>query len=336
MFALGHPGPRKITDENAFVEFEAPRPTPDDEDVLVKVAYSGINPIDAKLRGIGNSNSSNPRILGFEGSGWVEDVGSHAGDLRPGDRVAWLGQVDRAGSNAEFTLVNKHLVKTVPENVSLEDAAAVPLSFLTAFGLLFGQMGISEGQEGTLLIINGAGSVGSAAIQLALLHTKMTVIATASRPETVDWCRAMGAHKVISHRENLVEGLRAAGHKSVDAVASLSNTQANFSDILKCLAPHGTVGVIDEPDTLETKRLRVKAHRLAYEGVFVTALMQPDSLPRQGADLERILRWMSEGKLRSIRNTGSYHASCESLFQIHRILEAQKSIGKIVMRIGAA
>ena len=335
MFALGHPGPRKTTEKDVFVEFEAPRPTPDDTDVLIKVAYSGINPIDAKLRGISTSNSSDPRILGFEGSGWVEDVGSRDGDLRPGDRVAWLGQVDRAGSNAEFTLVNKNLVKAVPENISLEDAAAVPLSFLTAFGLLFGQMGISEGQEGTLLIINGAGSVGSAAIQLALLQTKMTVIATASRSETVDWCRAMGAHQVISHRENLVEGLRAAGHKSVDAVASLSNTQANFSDILKCLAPHGTVGVIDEPDSLNTKRLRVKAHRLAYEGVFVTALMQPDSLSRQGADLERILGWMAEGKLRSIRNTVSYQASCESLLQIHRILEAQKSIGKIVMKIPA-
>lgn len=203
MIAFGHPGPRALCEDDAIVKFETEVPEMRETDVLVRVAYVGLNALDAKLRATAKATADQPRILGFEGVGQIEKVGSSVQDFAPGDRVAWLGQIDRPGATAEFTCVDHRLAALVPVSVASRDAAAMPMAYVTAYGLLINQMGLGQDQRGVLVIVNGAGGVGSAAIQIARQMTGMTVVATASRDETREWCRSLGAHEVISHRGNI-------------------------------------------------------------------------------------------------------------------------------------
>lgn len=333
MIAYGHPGPRQLTFDDAIVRFETNRPELGESDILLRVGFVGMNPIDAKLRSKGKATHERPRILGFEGSGWVEEVGTAVRGFVRGDRVAWLGQVDRPGSTADFTVVDYRLAAHVPEALSLEDAATVPMSFITARGLLLDRMGLCPEAEGTLLIVNGAGGVGSAAIQIARQMTEMHVIATASRPESRAWCFAMGAHSVVDHRDGILNGLRQGGHKVVNAIASLTNTQENFPDLTRVLSPHGTLGIIDQPTTLDMTGLRAKAHRLAFEGAFVPALMKPAAMDRQSMILAQSLSLTSEGYFKSIRNGAVTEMSCQNLIEAHKKLESGTNIGKQVIKI---
>lgn len=333
MIAYGHPGPRSLCEEDAIVEFETEPPEVRDSDILVRVAFVGMNALDAKLRATGKATEDHPRVLGFEGAGRIYAVGSAVKGFAPGDRVAWLGQIDRPGATAEYTCVDHRLAALVPASVALEDAAALPIAFITAHGLLVNQMRLTGDNCGVLLIVNGAGSVGSAAIQIARKMTGMTVIATASRDETRDWCISLGAHHVISHRDSIKGALTGAGFRSVAAIASLSNTEANFSDLIKCLAPYGTIGIIDQPSTINAALLRPKAQRLVFEGAFIPALMQPDAMAAQGAVLGKVLKWMSDGTFRSIRHTPAETISTTSLKHAHRILQAKSGLGKTVLRL---
>jgi NADPH2:quinone reductase len=333
MIAYGHPGPRALCEDDAIVRFETHRPEVRGTDILVRVAYVGMNALDAKLRATGKATADQPRILGFEGAGRIEAIGPATQGFSIGDRVAWLGQIDRPGAMAEYACVDYRLAALVPQVVSLQDAAAMPMAFVTAYGLLVNQMGLTPDHRGVLLIVNGAGGVGSAALQIARLMTGMTVIATASRDQTRDWCLALGAHSVISHRGNLCDTLRDAGYRHVAAIASLTNTQTNFPDLVKCLGPHGVIGIIDQPSSLNAALLRPKAQRLVFEGAFVPGLMQPEEMPGQGAVLARMLAAMSEGTLRSIRCTDPLPISVENLRHVHRRSEAGSNIGKTVLEV---
>jgi NADPH2:quinone reductase len=333
MIAYGHPGPRALSDVDAIVRFDAPPPEIGEADILVRVSYVGLNSLDAKLRATAKATADRPRILGFEGAGRIEAIGRAVSGFAVGDRVAWLGQIDRQGATAELASVDYRLAAQVPPCLSLEDAAATPMAFITAYGLLAKQMGLSRDQEGELLIVNGAGGVGSAAIQLARKLTAMTVVATASRTETRDWCRALGAHDVVSHSGDIAVNLKDAGYHVVAAIASLTNTQDNFTGLLKRLAPHGIIGVIDQPTLINAALLRPKAQRLAFEGAFVPSLMQPGAMPGQAAVLKMVLDWMSDGTLQSIRHGEITDISCDNLLQAHQKLEARLSIGKSVLRV---
>lgn len=332
MIAYGHPGPRELNQDDAILRFETDRPEIGEFDILLCVGFVGMNPIDAKLRSKGKATTEAPRILGFEGSGWVEATGTAVRGFVPGDRVAWLGQVDRPGATAEFTVVDHRLVAHVPETLSLEDAAAVPMTFVTAHGLLLDRMGLSSVDDGALLIVNGGGGVGSAAIQVARKMTRMQVIATASRAASRDWCLAMGAHAVIDHRQSISDGLQAIGYKEVEAIASLTNTEENFPGLISILAPHGTLGIIDQPTTLDMTGLKARAHTLAFEGAFVPALMKPTALVRQFMILTQSLQLVSEGDFLSTRNGLVTDVSCQTLIEAHKNLEAGTNIGKQVMK----
>lgn len=333
MIAYGHPGPRALCEVDAIVQFETDLPEVRETDVRVRVAYVGMNALDAKLRATGKATPDQPRILGFEGAGWVDAIGSAVRGFSPGDRVAWLGQIDRPGATAEFTCVDSRLTALVPKSVALQDAAAMPMAYVTAYGLLVNQMGLTHDHSGVLVIVNGAGGVGSAAIQIARQMTRMTVIATAGREATRDWTRSMGAHEIVSHHGNIYDNLKGVGYRQVAAIASLTNTQINFPDLIRCLAPHGIIGIIDQPTSLNVALLRPKAQRLVFEGAFVPALMQPDAMPAQGAVLKKMLEWMSDCTLRSIRYTDANYVSPETLRKAHLILESHSSIGKVVLGI---
>jgi len=336
MIAFGHSGPRALCEDNAIVEFETDVPAVRETDLLVRVSYVGMNALDAKLRATAKATTDQPRILGFEGVGQIETVGSSVRDFAPGDRVAWLGQIDRPGATAEFTCVDHRLAALVPDSVASQDAAAMPMAYVTAYGLLINQMGLGQDQRGVLVIVNGAGGVGSAAIQIARQMTGMTVIATASRDETREWCRSLGAHEVISHRGNIADNLKNAGYRSVTAIASLTNTQTNFPDLLKRLVPNGTLGIIDQPASINAALLRPKAQRLAFEGAFVPSLMQPEAMRGQSAALEKMLGWMSDGTFQSIRYSAVDNISTGVLKEAHRKLEAQSGVGKTVLKVSRA
>lgn len=333
MIAYGHPGPRDLSQDYAILRFETSCPEIGELDILLRVGFVGMTPIDAKLRNTGKATPEAPRILGFEGSGWVEAVGTAVRGFVPGDRVAWLGQVDRPGATADFTVVDHRLVSHVPKGLLLEDAAAVPMSFITAHGLLVDRMGLGTSNDGALLIVNGAGGVGSAAIQIARQVTGMQVIATAGRPDSREWCLAMGAHAVIDRRDGISNGLRAIGYKEVAAIASLTNTEANFPDLIRSLTPHGTLGIIDQPTILDAAGLRAKALRLTFEGAFVPALMKPTALSRQFMTLAHSLRQISEGGFLSILHGQPKDISCLNLVEMHRRLEAGTNIGKCVVKV---
>ncbi|MBS9721135.1 zinc-binding dehydrogenase [Tianweitania sp. BSSL-BM11] len=242
------------------------------------------------------------------------------------------GQVNRPGTFAEYTLVDERIVGKLPDAVSFVDAAALPMTALTAHELLFQRMGIPEGAEnGSVLVINGAGGVGSIAIQLLRAFTDMTVIATASRPESGHWCKKMGAHYVISHRERLSKALAKLDHQGVDFVACLSHTEAHLPEIIQCIKPFGTIGLIDQPKSLDIMPLREKALRIAFEGVFVKALMQTTDMSTQGQVLTQLGMLLAEGALQTTRNQTLAGLTVENARQAHMAMETGATIGKIVL-----
>ncbi len=329
MKAIGHPGPRRIDAADALVLFETSVPEPGPRDILVKLRSVSVNSIDAKLRASGKASLEAPRILGFDGAGIVAAVGSDVTLFKPGDAVAFMGQVDRPGTFAEYSLVDERLAATKPPSIRFEDAAALPLVALTAYELLFERMGIREGEDGHLLIVNGAGGVGSIAIQLARQLTGLKVIATASRPETSAWCRELGAHEVISHqRAPLADELRGIGIAAVDYVASLSGTPERLPDIAACLRPFGTVGVTDQAPALDVMPLRAKSQSLAFEGVFVRSHIRTPDRHLQHEILERIMRLQESGRLHSLRRNAAPRLTTASAIEAHRVLESGRAIGK--------
>lgn len=238
-----------IDDPASLVDMELPRPTPGAHDLLVRVEAVSVNPVDTKLRAPKAQVEAQPRVLGFDAAGVVETVGAEVSGFQPGDRVYYAGDVTRPGSNAQWQAVDAHLVGHLPDTIDLADAAALPLTALTAWELLFQRMPFDSehgGKGKTLLVIGGAGGVGSIAIQLAR-RAGFTVIATASRDETAAWCRTLGASHVIDHHQPLAPALKALGFDQVDAVLNLADTARYWQAVGELLAPQGHVGLVVEP-----------------------------------------------------------------------------------------
>lgn len=332
MRAIGHPGPRPIEAEDALVEFEAPVPQPGPEQLLVEVLAVAVNPIDVKLRSSGKASPHAPRILGFEAAGRVVEVGSNVRRFTEGDMIYYLGRVDRPGSFAACTLVDQAMAAIMPRTLSAADAAALPLTGLTAYELLFERMGIRPDMDGTLLVINGAGGVGSIAIQLARRLTRLHVIATASRPQSQDWCRAMGAHDVVSHDRPLSQEIQKLGIDAVDFVAALSQTDHHLPEIVRSTKPFGMIGVIDQPRALDVMSLREKALGLVFEGVFVRSLKQCHP-GRQGEILAEISALVDKGEIKSTRAGPIRDFDLSSAIASHRLMESGRSIGKTILKL---
>ncbi|HEY5972479.1 MAG TPA: zinc-binding alcohol dehydrogenase family protein, partial [Pseudoxanthomonas sp.] len=235
-----------ISDPESLQDVELPKPVATGHDLLVRVEAVSVNPVDTKIRSPKPQVEAQPKVLGYDAAGVVEAVGADVTLFQPGDEVYYAGDVTRSGSNAQFQLVDECLVGRKPATLDFAQAAALPLTAITAWELLFDRMPFSidtapidmEGNARTLLVIGGAGGVGSIAIQLAR-HAGFTVIATASRKETVDWCTSLGAHHVIDHRQPLAPQLAALGYAQVDVVLNLADTDRYWETIGEILAPHG-------------------------------------------------------------------------------------------------
>ena len=320
-----------ISDTKSLYETQLDKPEPGPRDLLVKIRAIAVNPVDMKVRM--GSPTETPRIVGWDAVGTVEAVGNMVTAFRPGDDVFYAGSIARPGAYAEYGLVDERIAGKKPASLTDADAAALPLTSLTAWELLFDRLEIPEGGgEGkSLLIVGGAGGVGSILTQLARRLTGLRVIATASRPETVSWVRDLGAHDVVDHSRPLHEGLRDIGVPEVDYVASLTHTDRHYAEIVKALAPQGRLAVIDDPDTLDAMPLKRKAISLHWELMFTRSLFETTDMVRQQEILNRVSTLIDQGVLRTTTGEHFGAITAENLRRAHALLESGRARGKIVL-----
>lgn len=331
-------GARKFlpsSDPACLVAFEAKDPRPGPGDLIVRIHACAVNPVDTKIRkSLGETVYEPPRILGWDAAGTVIEVGSEVRDFHIGDEVYYAGDLARTGCNAELHAVDARLVARKPRNWSFEEAAAVPLAGITAWELLFERMGVSpDGKDRgkAILIINGAGGVGSALIPLAR-DAGLTVIATASRSETIAWCQQLGAHHVINHREDLIAQSEALGFTSYPLIANLHQPEVHWSATSQLIAPFGTLGLIVEPsERLHLgDPLKAKCVRIAWEFMAARAKFQAPDMHEQGRILAALAERCEAGSFPKIHTRVFDSLSVENLRAAHTAMEQGQAHGKWV------
>ena len=320
-----------ITDPAALVDIDLPVPTPGPRDLRVQVRAVSVNPVDTKVRK--GAAVSEPRVLGWDAVGIVDAVGSDVTLFQPGDAVFYAGDINRPGSNAEYQLVDERIVGRKPASLEDAAAAALPLTAITAWELLFDRLRIAEGGgEGqTLLVIGAAGGVGSILVQLARQLTRLTVIGTASRPDTQDWVYALGAHHVIDHSQPLGEGLARIGIESVSHVASLTHTDQHYTQIVSALAPQGQLALIDDPGQLDVMALKRKSLSLHWESMFTRSSFGTPDLQRQHDLLNRVAELVDAGVLRTTLGENYGRIDAANLRRAHALIETHRAVGKLVL-----
>ncbi|EKM0528684.1 zinc-binding alcohol dehydrogenase family protein [Cronobacter turicensis] len=318
-----------ITDPQALYDAEVPKPQPGERDLLVKIRAISVNPADTKVRA--SSPVTQPRILGWDAVGVVEAIGENVTLFKPGDEVYYAGAINRPGAYAEYGLVDERIAAHKPASLSDADAAALPLTSLTAWELLFDRLEVKEGHGDAILIIGAGGGVGSLLTQLASKLTGLRVIGTASRPETAQWVRELGAHDVIDHSRPLLEGLRDIGVTAVRYVASLTHTDKHYQQIVEALAPQGRLAVIDDPQSLDAVPLKRKSVSLHWELMFTRSLFETDDMQRQNDILESVRRLTEDGTLRTTKGEHYGKINAENLRRAHAFIESGRARGKIVL-----
>ncbi|HAU5564520.1 TPA: zinc-binding alcohol dehydrogenase family protein [Serratia fonticola] len=318
-----------ISDENALYELDVAQPQPGARDLLVKIHAIAVNPVDTKVRN--GAPTDKPRILGWDAVGVVEAVGEAVTLFQPGDEVFYAGDITRAGSYAEYGLVDERIAGHKPRTLSDADAAALPLTSLTAWELLFDRLEVQAEDNAALLIIGAGGGVGSILTQLARKLTNLTVIGTASRPETADWVRSLGAHHVVNHQQPLGEQLAAIGYPQVRYVASLTHTDSYYAQLVDVLAPQGKLALIDDPETLDVVPLKRKAISLHWELMFTRSLFQTSDMQRQHDILQRVRQLIDDQTLKT--TAGEHHGTINAanLRKAHALIESGRARGKIVL-----
>ena len=338
MRAVAYLHPRPVTAADAFVDVEMEKPAPGPRDLLVKVEAVSVNPVDVKTRARTDPEGK-PKVLGHDAAGTVVAIGSDVKLFRPGDAVFYAGSNVRPGTDAEFHLVDERIAGHKPASLDFAAAAALPLTALTAWELLFDRIGVKQGSGAdrrSLLIIGGSGGVGSIATQIARQLTGLTVIATASRPETVDWVRKLGAHHVIDHHQPLAPQLAAIGFPAVDIITAFVGTKAHAPELADILANEGHIGMIegDGPAGFRPEdfgKLFQKAAALHFELMFMRPRLGTDAMLRQHEILDAVAKLVDAGKLRTTMTERLGPISAVTLREAHAIVESGKSIGKVVV-----
>jgi len=334
MRAIGYERPLPIDHEEALIQFETPLPTLRPRDLLVRIEAVSVNPVDVKVRATAPPTDKPAHILGYDAAGVVQKVGSEASLFREGDAIFYAGARNRPGSNAEFHAVDERLVALKPASLSFAAAAAMPLTSLTAWELLFEKLAVPFGQRAfndTILIINGAGGVGSILTQLARRLTGLTVIATASRPESQAWCRQMGAHHVIDHRRPLPEELANLGIPQVRYVASLTASEQNQAAIIDCLQPFGSLALIDDPQKFDIVMFKRKSLSVHWESMFTRSSYTTADMGQQGRILAEVSSLLEARALQTTLRQELGPITLTNLRRAHAAVESGKSIGKNVL-----
>ncbi len=334
MKAVGYHAPHPIDHPQALLDMELPAPTPGPHDLLVRVRAVSVNPVDTKVRKSAAPEAGAAKVLGWDAVGTVEALGSQVQGFAVGDRVYYAGSIDRPGSNAELHAVDARIAARAPATLSDAQAAALPLTSITAYELLFDRLRVARGaasQGQTLLVMGGAGGVGSVLIQLARQLTGLRVVATASRAETRQWCLDLGAHDVIDHRQPLAPQLAALGLPQIDMVASLTHTADYFAQYVECLKPQGQIALIDDMPTLDVVPLKRKSLSLHWELMFTRPLFGTPDLAAQGALLAEVAALADAGRLRSTLTATLGPIDAAHLRRAHALLESGTAIGKVVL-----
>lgn len=324
-----------INDPESLLDIELPKPEPSGHDILVRVEAVSVNPVDTKVRAPKPQQESTPKVLGYDAAGVVEAVGEQVSLFKPGDEVYYAGDITRSGSNAQFQLVNERIVGRKPTTLDFAQAAALPLTTITAWELLFHRMPYAidaESNARNLLVIAGAGGVGSIAIQLAR-RAGFTVIATASRAETVEWCRRMGAHHVIDHGRPLGAQLFSLGLGPIEVVLNFASTERYWDQIGELIAPLGHVGLIVEPASALKigDPYKAKSIGIHWEMMFARPRFRTPDMIEQHRLLNRAASLIDAGELQTTHAETLGTITAANLREAHRRLESGSTIGKIVL-----
>ncbi|MBA4118446.1 MAG: zinc-binding alcohol dehydrogenase family protein [Candidatus Puniceispirillum sp.] len=334
MKAVGYNAPGSIDREDALVDLELPLPALGPYDLLVEVKAVSVNPVDYKLRASMVPEEGQAKVLGFDAAGVVVEVGDQVTLFSPGDEVFYAGDWRRPGSNSQFHAIDARLVGRKPRSLTWAESAAMPLTSLTAWELLFDRLRVPYGVKShgeTLLIINGAGGVGSILIQLAKRLTGLRVVATASRPQSAAWAREMGADHVIDHHKGLKQGLAEVGIDQVAYIAGLTATGKHLAGIVECIAPQGSFALIDDPEVLDIVPFKRKSVSVSWEFMFTRSLYQTPDMMRQHHILNEVSALLDAGLLRTTLTQTLSPINAQTLKVAHALVESGTGIGKIVV-----
>lgn len=339
MKAIGYYTPLAIQHPEALLDLDLPHSeTLRAHDLLVRVQAISVNPVDVKVRAGMAPPPNAPRVLGWDAVGTVQAVGTAAQGFAVGDRVYYAGSMDRPGSNAELQAVDARLAAHAPATLTDAQAAAMPLTTITAWEILFDRLRIPRrttpggAAAGTLLVVGAAGGVGSILVQLARQLTGLRVIATASRPQSRQWCLDMGAHHVIDHHQPFAQQLAKLDIGSIEHVASLTHSADYMAQYVQCLRPQGQIALIDDMPTLDVVPLKLKSLSLHWEMMFTRSLFGTPDMERQGAILAEVAQLLDSGAVRSTLITELGAINAANLRNAHALVEAGSTIGKVVLQ----
>jgi zinc-binding alcohol dehydrogenase family protein len=315
--------------------FDTEAPTPQAHDLLVRVNAISVNPVDTKIRSRITPAPDQPKILGWDAVGIVESVGSAVTLFKAGDRVWYAGDVTRSGCNAEFQCVDERIVSLAPLSLSDAQAAALPLTAITAWEMLFERLQVPQGAAASdriVLIVGAAGGVGSILVQLARQLTAATVVATASRPDSKAWVKSLGAHHVLDHSNKLSEELMATGLADVTDVAGLNRTGEHYADLVSMLRPQGRLSLIDDPaEPLDIKLMKQKSLSLHWEFMFTRAMFKTSDMDGQHKLLAEVARLVDKGVIKTTVGQHLGQITPENLETAHRLLKSEHTQGKLVL-----
>lgn len=339
MKAIGYKKSLPINEAESLIDIALPQPTATGRDLLVKINAIAVNPVDYKIRQKAVNEDGSYKVIGWDAAGEVVAVGEAVTTFKPGDVVYYAGDLTRQGSNAEYQLVDERIVGSKPKSLSFAEAAALPLTTITAWELLFEHLAIrQQGADATvqsdevILVVGAAGGVGSILIQLAKAITGATVIATASRADSQAWVKSLGADHVVDHTKPLLPQIEALGIKQVSHIASLNGTGTYFDDYPALLATFGKIAMIDDPATpLDVMKLKTKSQSLHIEFMFARSMYQAADMEAQGELLTRVADFVDQGYIKTTSGKSLGIINAENLKVAHAELETGAAIGKIVL-----
>ncbi|MEQ1150874.1 zinc-binding alcohol dehydrogenase family protein [Acinetobacter johnsonii] len=316
--------------QNPLVDIEKAMPSLKDRDLLVRVKAISVNPVDTKVRrnpvAVGNT-----RILGWDAVGEVVEVGSGVQHFKVGDQVWYAGDLTRDGSNAEYQAVDERIVSLKPQSLSDAEAAALPLTAITAWEMLFDRFNVDLDQSDNILVIGGAGGVGSIAIQLLKAKTNLKVIATASREETKAWVKSLGADYVIDHTQDLNMQIKALGLDAPIYIFSTNQTETYLHQISKLIAPQGKFGLIDDPKSMDIVEFKSKSVSIHWEFMFTRSMFNTTDIEQQSQLLHQVAELVDNHKIKTTLNQTLGKINAKNLKLAHELIETGRAKGKIVL-----
>ncbi|MCZ2722742.1 zinc-binding alcohol dehydrogenase family protein [Marinomonas sp. 15G1-11] len=323
-----------LTEPNYLLDTEMDKPQVSGYDILVAVEAVSINPVDTKVRARAIPAAGQWGVLGWDAAGTVAAIGDQVTAYKVGDKVWYAGDVTRSGSNAEFHAVDSRIVGKMPENLSYAEAAALPLTSLTAWEMVFERLNINEKTDHSqdyILIIGASGGVGSIMIQLLKARTNINVIASASRPETQAWVKELGADYVVNHQHPLDEEVAALGIKNINYVVSLNQTDRHLAAIANLIEPQGKFGLIDDPEQLDIAVFKRKSVSIHWEFMFTKSMFLTADIETQQGILNSVSKLIETGKVMSTLNENYGRINAENMTKAHALVASNKAKGKVVL-----